>query len=104
MADKKSKSRALKAVNDTKKKRERRDKKKLSHTVNTLASIIDTIATSMKGDIDGGEEWDLKQLKELTGAAKELSALIASLSDAEGEERGETITVLFESEGEELAK
>ena len=44
-------------MNDTKKKRERRDKKKLSHTVNTLASIIDTIATSMKGDIDGGEEW-----------------------------------------------
>ena len=90
-------------LNDTKKKKERRDKKKLGHTVNTLASIIDTIATSMKGDIDGGEEWDLKQLKELTGAAKELSALIASLSENE-EERGETLTVLFEDEGEELAK
>ena len=92
-------------LNDTKKKKnERRDKKKLSHTVNTLAAIIDTIATSMKGDIDGGEEWDLTQLKELTGAAKELSALIASLSEEDGENKGETLTVIFESDGEELAK
>jgi hypothetical protein len=92
-------------LNDTKKKKkERRDKKKLSHTVNTLAAIIDTIATSMKGDIDGGEEWDLKQLKELTGAAKEISALISSLSEKEGEHGGESLTVIFDGEGEELAK
>ena len=57
----------------------RREHKKLSKTVNTLASIIDSIATSMKGDIDSGEECDIKQLKELTGAAKELSALISAL-------------------------
>lgn len=71
----------------TKKKREQR---KLSRTVNTLASIIDTIATSMKGDIEKGEEWDIKQLKELTGAAKELSSLISSLNTGEtdGEDRG----------------
>lgn len=92
-------------MNDTKKrKRKRRDQKKLSHTVNTLASIIDTIATSMKGDIDGGEEWDLKQLKELTGAAKELSALISSLSEDDKDSAESSFTVVFEGEGEEWAK
>lgn len=92
-------------MNETKKqKKKRRDQKKLSHTVNTLASIIDTIATSMKGDIDGGEEWDLKQLKELTGAAKELSALISSLSEDDKDTSESSVTVVFESEGEEWAK
>ena len=92
-------------MNDTKKrKRRRRDQKKLSHTVNTLASIIDTIATSMKGEIDGGEDWDLKQLKELTGAAKELSALISSLSEEDKDSSEASVTVVFEGEGEEWAK
>lgn len=92
-------------MNDTKKqKKKRRDQKKLSHTVNTLASIIDTIATSMKGDIDGGQEWDLKQLKELTSAAKELSALISSLSDDDRDSSESSVTVVFESEGEDWAK
>ncbi len=92
-------------MNDTKKKKkQRRDQKKLSHTVNTLASIIDSIATAMKGDIDGGEEWDLKQLKELTGAAKELSCLIASLSAEDKEEKSTAVIVAFEGEGEGWAK
>lgn len=85
------------------KKKKRREEKKLSHTVNTLASIIDTIATSMKGEIDSGEGWDLKQLKELTGATKELSSLISTLSD-EGKDEGHTITVSFEGEGEDYSK
>lgn len=88
-----------------KNKKMKREEKKLSHTVNTLASMIDTIATSMKGDIECGVEFDLKQLKELTGAAKELSCLISSLNASKEEkDEGGDVTVVFEGEGEEWAK
>lgn len=83
----------------------RREHKKLSKTVNTLASIIDTIATSMKGDIDSGEVCDIKQLKELTGAAKELSALISALDQGNDQrENATTLTVLFEDETQKWAQ
>ncbi len=88
--------------NNTKKRR--REEKKLSHTVLTLASMIDTIATSMKGDVDRGDEFDLRKLKELTGAAKELSALISATEcrDADGE-RDSSVAIVFEEEGAEWA-
>lgn len=83
----------------------RREKKKLSHTVMTLASMIDTIATGMKGEVERGEEFDLKQLKELTGAAKELSALISATDPTEGAEEDERgIAVIFRGEGQEWAE
>ena len=91
-------------MSETKRTKKRREQKKLSRAVNTLASIIDTIATSMKGDIEKGEEWDIKQLKELTGAAKELSVLISSVESSEspGEETG--VWVHFQEGSEKWAK
>ncbi|MBE6588057.1 MAG: hypothetical protein E7647_06555 [Ruminococcaceae bacterium] len=86
------------------KQKQTKDRKKLGRAVNTLASIIDSIATSMKGDIDRGEECDLRQLKDLTGAAKELCALISSLDPEERDEKTASLTVLFEGEGEKWAK
>ena len=84
--------------------KKKREEKKLSHTVNTLASMIDTIATSMKGDIEDGVEFDLKQLKELTGAAKELSGLISSLNTEENDDSATSVCVVFRGEGEDWAK
>ncbi|MBQ2729671.1 MAG: hypothetical protein IJF69_02745 [Clostridia bacterium] len=84
--------------------KKQREQKKLSRAVNTLASIVDSIATSMKADLKSGEMFDIKQLKELTGAAKELSALICALDSESSENEQSTVAIRFEGEGEEWAK
>ena len=73
--------------------------------MDTLASIVDSTATTMKGEIESGKAFDIKQLKELTGAAKELSALICALDEGT-DDNGSAgcVFVSFESEGEEWAK
>lgn len=77
----------------------------LERSVATLASIIDSVATSVKSSIDSGEACDIKQVKELAGTAKELSSLIGAMEDKKGEgEDGHLITVLFEGEGEKWAR
>ncbi len=88
----------------TKKKRMRRNEKKLTRAVDTIASIIESIASSMKGEIDSGGNWDIKQLKELTGAAKELSVLICALNTDGDEKTGDHITVYFEGDSKEWAQ
>ena len=84
--------------------KKRQEEKKLKRAVNTLASIIDSVATSMKGEIDGGETCDLKQLKELTGACKELSGLISSIEEQADDSDSSSLTVIFEGESGEWAK
>ncbi len=80
---------------------------KLRRAVSTLASIIDSLATSLKCEIDEGNMGDVKLIKELTGAAKELSALMGSMSEKNGEKEGEgdrVMHVAFREDEEEWAK
>lgn len=88
----------------TTKRKTRRNEKRLTRAVDTIASIIDSIASSMKGEIDSGGGWDIKQLKELTVAAKELSGLICALNSDGESEKGDHITVYFEGESKEWAQ
>lgn len=90
-------------LTNKKKTEKSRELKKLKRTVNTLTSIVDSIAISMKGTLEDGECCDIKQLKELTGAAKELSALIFAVNPDDCEEDRNALTVRFEG-GEEWAK
>ncbi len=52
---------------------------KLQSAISVIADIISSEATTMKRY----EERDIKQLKELTGAAKELAAVIKTLEKEE---------------------
>ena len=61
------------------------------------------MASSMLRSINAEETVDLKQVKELAGAVKELSALVSSRGDEEGE-NDNTLTVVFEGEGENWAR
>jgi len=96
-----------KEENQKKKRQKKNDHtKKFESAVCKIASIIDSLATGMQADIENGGG-DIKQLKELTGAAKELSSLICALDEKEErnaphEKSG--ITVHFTSKGEEWAK
>jgi len=88
-----------------KKKRKTKEEKKLSSAIDTLASIIEAKASSMLDCILGdSDSVEIKQIKELTGAVKELSALICQKNGDTSEESGNTFTVIFEGEGEEWAK
>ena len=87
------------------KKRKSKEEKKLSKAINTLASIIEAKALSMMECIEGSSDSvEIKQIKELTGAVKELSALIYQNSNESMENTSDSITVIFEGEGEEWAK
>lgn len=86
------------------KKKCSRTEKKLHRAVDTLASVIDLMALSIKNELDGDNVCDVKQIKELTGAAKELSGLMAAIDQKNGEDTSDNrITVLFEGEGEKWA-
>lgn len=90
----------------SKKKRKTTQEKSLNRAFITVASIIESMATDMKKDIENGKKCDAKHIKELTGAAKELSALLTALStgNTSHKENEKLITVLFESEGEQWGK
>ncbi len=72
---------------------------KLQAAVSVIADIISSEASTMKRN----DERDIKQLKELTGAAKELAAVIKALEKDDTEDgSGETrISIAF---GEESFK
>ena len=89
-------------MNTEKKKRHKGAEKKFCRAVGTVAAIVDCVAGNMKDSLDGGGNVDTKQLKELTSTLKELSAVIDDLHES-SEESKNTLTVLFEGEGQEWA-
>lgn len=75
-----------------------------SVAVDTIAEIIDKMAAEMKGSLENGDSGDIKQLKELTLAAKELAAVIRGLEGDEVEDSGASINVVLEGEIEKMGK
>lgn len=75
--------------------------KKLQSAISAIADIISSEAASMKNE----PERDIRQLKELTGAAKELAAVIKALEKEENQiETNETkISIVFEEDNEKWA-
>lgn len=78
--------------------------KRLRVAVDTIAEIIDKMAAEMKGSLENGDSGDIKQLKELTLAAKELAAVIRGLEGDEAEDSGASINVVLEGEIEKWAR
>ena len=78
--------------------------KRLHVAVDTIAEIIDKMAAEMKGSLENGDSGDIKQLKELTLAAKELAAVIRGLEGDEAEDSGASINVVLEGEIEKWAR
>ena len=73
---------------------------KLQSAISVIADIISSEATTMKKY----DERDIKQLKELTMAAKELAAVIKSLEKEATTDQNETkISISFEEEKEAWA-
>ncbi len=73
---------------------------KLQAAISVIADIISSEAATMKKY----DERDIKQLKELTGTAKELAAVIKSLEKDDDTNQNETkISISFEEEKEEWA-
>ena len=74
---------------------------KLQSAISVIADIISSEATTMKRY----DERDIKQLKDLTGAAKELAAVIKTLEkDETTPSPNETkISISFEEEGDKWA-
>ena len=74
---------------------------KLQAAICTIADIISSEADTLKNE----PERDIKQLKELTGAAKELAAIIKALEkEDEAIDKNETkISIVFEEENEKWA-
>ncbi len=77
---------------------------RLRLAVDTIAEIIDKMAAEMKGSLENGDHTDIRQLKELTLAAKELAAVIRGLEEADTEESGTAINVVLEGDIEKWAK
>lgn len=77
---------------------------RLRVAVDTIAEIIDKMAAEMKGSLENGDSGDIKQLKELTLAAKELAAVIRGLEGDEPEDSGASINVVLEGEIEKWAR
>ena len=92
--------------NTSKRKRKTTQEKSLNRAFATITSVIEAMATGIKKDMEDKKKCDVKQIKELTGAAKELSALLSALSAEHGlqKENEKRITVVFESEGEQWGK
>ena len=77
---------------------------RLRIAVDTIAEIIDKMAAEMKGSLENGDSGDIKQLKELTLAAKELAAVIRGLEENEEEDGTASISVVLEGDIEKWAK
>lgn len=89
-----------------KKKRMSSQEKSLNRAFITVASVIENMAISINREMESGKKCDVKQIKELTGAAKEISALLDTLNTNQNttSENQNNITVVFESEGEQWGK
>lgn len=77
---------------------------RLRLAVDTIAEIIDKMAAEMKGALENGDRADIRQLKELTLAAKELAAVIRGLEEADTEDCDTAINVVLEGDIEKWAK
>lgn len=77
---------------------------RLRLAVDTIAEIIDKMAAEMKGALENGDRADIRQIKELTLAAKELAAVIRGLEEPETEENDTAVHVVLEGEIEKWAK
>ena len=77
---------------------------RLRGAVDTIAEIIDKMAAEMKGSLENGDSGDIKQLKELTLAAKELAAVIKGLEVSSEEDSSASISVVLEGDIEKWAK
>lgn len=77
---------------------------RLRVAVDTIAEIIDKMAAEMKGSLENGDSGDIKQLKELTLAAKELAAVIRGLEEGDEEGNDTSIRVVLEGDIEKWAK
>ncbi len=77
---------------------------RLRIAVDTIAEIIDKMAAEMKGSLENGDSGDIKQLKELTLAAKELAAVIRGLEENGEEDSTASISVVLEGDIEKWAK
>ena len=81
-------------------------KSDLTDTLEIVIGAIRSVAESVKAQ-EGKTADKIKQLKELTGAAKELYALITVLSEEnESSEKmdGDTVFVCFEGGGDQWGK
>ncbi len=96
----------MEEISYRKKKRKTTQEKSLNRAFATITSVIENMATGIKKDMESGKKCDVKQIKELTGAAKELAALLGTLSCSQNTpyENEKRITVVFESEGEQWGK
>ncbi len=73
--------------------------KKLRTAVSVIADIISSEASALKKENDR----DIKQLKELTGAAKELAGVIKTLEREDDTDKTAVINVVFGEEEEKWA-
>ncbi|MBQ5332317.1 MAG: hypothetical protein IJ389_02915 [Clostridia bacterium] len=73
--------------------------KKLRSAIATMVDIVAKEATAMKKE----EERNLKQLKELTGAAKELATVIKTLDSDDEKDNASVINVIFGEEEKDWA-
>ena len=79
--------------------KEKTTDKKLRRAIASMVEIIANEASEMKK----GEERNLKQLKELTGAAKELATVIKTLENESENEGSSVIRVVFGEEEKQWA-
>ncbi len=77
---------------------------RLRLAVDTIAEIIDKMAAEMKGALENGDSADIRQLKELTLAAKELAAVIRGLEETGTEDNDTSINVILEGDIEKWAR
>lgn len=77
---------------------------RLRVAVDTIAEIIDKMAAEMRGSLENGDSGDIKQLKELTLAAKELAAVIRGLEGDDMEDEGNAVHIVLEGEVEKWAR
>lgn len=99
------KRRQMKSTPDTLPKKEPEGNGvRLRIAVDTIAEIIDKMAAEMKGSLENGDSGDIKQLKELTLAAKELAAVIRGLEENGEEDSAASISVVLEGDIEKWAK
>ena len=83
-------------------KKVKKQKKKLNSALEIVIGAITSTAEEVLCD-DEKTAPRVKQIKELTGAARELYSLISALPDGEGD-AGETVRIVFEGEGEQWGK
>ena len=96
----------MEVISQKKRKRKTPQEKSLNRAFVVVADVIESIANGIRNDIENGKKCEVKQIKELTGAAKELSSLLLTLNSDTGTtaDNEKHVTIVFESEGEQWGK